>query len=108
MTGIPLIIAFVIAIIVMILMISRWRIHPFISIMLVAFVLGLIGGLPLVDKTGEGDEVIPGIATVIGQGFSGTFTSIGIVIILGALIGLILEKTGAAFQIADALVRVRA
>ena len=33
---------------------------------------------------------------VIGAGFSGTFSSIGIVIILGALIGSVLEKTGAA------------
>lgn len=106
MTGIPLIIVFALAIVLMIIMISKWRIHPFISIMLVALGLGLIGGIPLVNKTDEAGETINGLATVIGLGFSGTFTSIGIVIILGALIGLILEKTGAAFQIADALVRV--
>ncbi|AWB81874.1 gluconate transporter [Corynebacterium yudongzhengii] len=106
MTGIPLITTFAVAIVLMIVMISKWRIHPFISIMLVSFGLGLIGGIPLVDKEDEAGETVSGIATVIGEGFSGTFTSIGIVIILGALIGLILEKTGAAFQIADALVRV--
>ena len=37
---------------------------------------------------------------MIGAGFSGTFTSIGIVIILGALIGSILEETGAALKLA--------
>ena len=46
------------------------------------------------------------IADVIGSGFSGTFTSIGIVIILGALIGTILEKTGAALKLADLVVRI--
>lgn len=106
MTGIPLIIAFALAIVLMIVMISKWRIHPFISIMLVSLGLGLVGGIPLVNKEDAAGDTIPGIATVIGEGFSGTFTSIGIVIILGALIGLILEKTGGAFQIADALVRV--
>lgn len=106
MTGIPFIIVFAIAIVLMIVMISKWRIHPFISIMLIAVGLGLIGGIPLVNKTDEAGETILSLPNVIGQGFSGTFTSIGIVIILGALIGLILEKTGAAFQIADTLVRI--
>ena len=32
MTGIPLVIAFVIAIILMIVAISKWKIHPFLSI----------------------------------------------------------------------------
>lgn len=40
------------------------------------------------------------------RGFSGTFTSIGIVIILGALIGTILEATGAALKLADMVIRV--
>ena len=46
------------------------------------------------------------IAGVIGSGFSGTFTSIGIVIIFGALIGSILEATGAALKLADMVVKL--
>ncbi len=105
MTGIPLIIVFVVAIVAMIFMISKLKIHPFLSIMAIALVFGLIGGIPLVDVK-DGDKTIPGIATVIGQGFSATFTSIGIVIILGALIGMILEVTGGAFRLADAIVNL--
>ncbi len=105
MTGVPLIIAFVIAIVVMILAISKFRIHPFLSIMAISLIFGLVGGIPLVD-TKVGDVTRQGIATVIGAGFSGTFTSIGIVIILGALIGMILEVTGAAFKMADAIVKL--
>ena len=41
-----------------------------------------------------------------GAGFSGTFSSIGIVIILGALIGSILEQTGAALKLADMTVKL--
>jgi GntP family gluconate:H+ symporter len=47
-----------------------------------------------------------GIANVIGAGFSGTFTSIGIVIILGALVGTMLEATGAAFTLADIVIKI--
>ncbi|MCF0106201.1 MAG: GntP family permease [Holdemanella sp.] len=104
MTGLPLIIVFVLAIVVMIVMISKFKIHPFISIMTVSLVFGLIGGIPLVDKVLEDGTTVSGIANVIGAGFSGTFTSIGIVIILGALIGSILENTGAALKLADIVV----
>lgn len=106
MSGVALIIAFVIAIIVMILAISKLKIHPFLSIMSVSLLLGLVAGIPLVDVKVDGVVQKQGLATVIGAGFSGTFTSIGIVIILGALIGTILEKTGAALKLADMTVRL--
>ena len=94
MTGIPLLIVFCLAIVLMIVAISKFHIHPFLSLMGTSLVLAVVVGLPL--------EKIPGI---IGSGFSGVFSSIGIVIILGALIGLILEKTGAAIRLADVVIR---
>lgn len=90
----------------MIIMISKFKIHPFISIMLISLVLGLIAGIPIVDKTLEDGTKISGLANVIGAGFSGTFSSIGIVIILGALIGSILEVTGAALKLADMVINL--
>lgn len=95
MTGLALIIAFVVAIAAMIILISRFKVHPFLTIMGVSLLLALLAGLPL--------RQIPG---VIGQGFSGTFTSIGIVIVLGAFIGAVLEKTGAALKLADMVIRL--
>ncbi len=106
MTGIPFVIVFILAIVVMIVMISRFKIHPFLSIMLVSMILGLIGGIPWVDTTGADGEKISGIANVIGSGFSSTFTSIGIVIIFGAMIGSFLESTGAALKLADMVVKL--
>lgn len=106
MTGIPLIIAFVLAIVIMIVAISKWKVHPFLAIMGVSFVLALLAGIPLVDVTNADGSKTSGIATVIGAGFSGTFNSIGIVIILGALIGSILEKTGAALKLADMVIKL--
>ncbi len=95
MTGLVLMSTFSIAIGVMIIAISRWGVHPFLAIMGVSLILAVVVGLPLSE--------IPGI---LGSGFSGIFTSIGIVIILGALIGLILEKTGAAIKLADLVVKM--
>ena len=95
MTGVPLIITFVLAIVVMIVAISKFKVHPFLSIMSVSLILALLAGIPLGD-----------IANVIGAGFSGTFSSIGIVIILGALIGTVLEQTGAALKLADMVVKL--
>ena len=106
MTGLPFIFVFVIAIIVMVFAISKFKIHPFISIMCISLLLGLIAGIPLVNvKTADG-KTVQGLANVIGAGFAGTFTSIGIVIILGALIGSILEKTGAALKLADMIIHL--
>ena len=56
---------------------------------------GIVAGIPLAE-----------MPNVIGTGFSNTFKGIGIVIILGALIGTLLEKTGAALKMADVVVRV--
>ncbi|TCP97724.1 putative D-glycerate permease [Cricetibacter osteomyelitidis] len=95
MSGISLIISFIIAIIIMIWMISKLKVHPFLALMSISLVLALVAGIPL-DK-------IPGM---IGTGFSGTFRSIGIVIIFGAIIGTVLEKTGAALKLADMVVKI--
>lgn len=106
MSGIGLVIAFILAIIFMIVAISKLKIHPFLSIMAVSLLLGLAAGIPLVNITKDDGTDILGLANVVGAGFSGTFTSIGIVIILGALIGTILEKTGAAFKLADMVIKL--
>ncbi len=106
MTGIPFLIVFIIAIIVMIFMISKLKIHPFLSILLVSLVLGVIGGIPFAAVTDADGNTIDGIATVIGSGFSSTFSSIGIVIIFGAMIGTFLEATGAALKLADMVVKL--
>lgn len=93
MSGIWLVVALILAIVLVIYMISKLKIHAFLSLMSVSLLLAIVVGIPL----GE----IPGI---IGNGFSSIFKSIGIVIILGALIGTILERTGAALKLADMVV----
>lgn len=95
MSGIGLIISLLVAIVLIILAISKFKVHPFLALMGVSLLLAIVVGVPLTK-----------IPSMIGAGFSGTFSSIGIVIILGALIGTVLEKTGGALKLAEMVVRV--
>lgn len=95
MSGIGLMFAFVFAVTIMLLAISKFKVHPFLALMGVSLLLAMCVGIPL-DR----------IPNIIGAGFSNTFASIGIVIILGALIGSILETTGAALKLAEGVVRI--
>ena len=95
MSGIALIVCFVIAIILMIVMISKLKVHPFLALMSISLALAIVAGIDLSK-----------IPAMIGVGFSGTFKSIGIVIIFGTIIGTVLEKTGAALKLADMVVKL--
>lgn len=95
MSGIALIVCFVIAIILMIVMISKFKVHPFLALMSISLVLAVVAGIDLSK-----------IPAMIGVGFSGAFKSIGIVIIFGTIIGTVLEKTGAALKLADMVVKL--
>lgn len=106
MSGLPLIIVFILAIAVMIVAISKFKLHPFLAIMGVSLILAILAGIPFVDTVDADGKTVLGIPSVIGAGFSGTFSSIGIVIILGALIGSILEITGAALKLADMVIKL--
>lgn len=74
--------------------ISRWKVHPFIALILTALLLGISMG------TG-GEETI----SVLLQGFSETLRWIAIIIILGAFIGEVLQETGGAFRISDEIIK---
>lgn len=95
MSGISLIFLFVAAIVSMVVAISKWKVHPFVAIIFISILLALLAGIPL--------EKIP---DVVGRGFSSIFSSIGLVIIFGILIGSILEQSGAAVRLADSVLKV--
>ncbi len=85
----------VLGVALLMVMISKLRIHAFLSLLIVSLLLGVAGGLPLTD-----------VATMVAQGFGGTMQNIGIVIICGVIIGEVLEVTGGAQKIADSLLRL--
>lgn len=104
MQGLALLIAFIVAIVLLILSISKFKVHPFLALLGISVLFALVSGMPLLDVK-DGDSVQRlGLISSISQGFSGTFSSIGIVIIFGAMIGALLEETGAAVRMAEAVV----
>lgn len=87
----------ILALLVALLMVAtgRWRADAFLVLISCAFIFGLASGAGI-EKTLE----------TIKTGFGNTLGSIGIVIILGAMIGVFLEKTGASGAIAKAMLRL--
>lgn len=73
---------------------TKLKLHPFFALLLAALAGAFAYGLPVAD-----------IAKTIGTGFGNTLGSIGIVIVLGTIIGIILEKSGAAISMAEAIIR---
>jgi len=77
-----------------ILSISFLKLHPFLSLLIASFGVGLIVGMPLQK-----------IIATINSGFGGLMGYIGLVIIFGTIIGTILEKSGGAIKMADVVLR---
>ncbi|MDB2702157.1 GntP family permease [Flavobacteriaceae bacterium] len=84
----------ILVLLALIFSISKWRIHPFIALILSAIVLGTTLGL-------GGESTI----SVVLQGFSETLKWIAVIIILGAFIGEVLRETGGAFRISNRIVK---
>jgi gluconate:H+ symporter, GntP family len=86
--------AVLIGIVLIILFTALLKYNAFLSIFLISLVLSVVT-LPL-------SEAVPVIAT----GFGNTMKSIGLIIILGIILGLILDKTRATQSIAHALLKL--
>ena len=93
--GSMLVVILIVAIILMVLLISKLKFHPFVALFAVALAMGLAVGMAPAK-----------VLDTILNGFGGTCRGIGIVILLGTIIGAMLEKSGAAFTMADSVLKV--
>ena len=92
----------ILAVVLMVLAISKLKMHPFIVMIVIALLVGLFWGV--VDP--ESGLNPTGVVNQVKSGFGSIMTSIGIVILCGTIIGTILEKTGAALTMANAILKV--
>ncbi len=74
---------------------TKFKLHPFLALIVAAFLAAFAYGLPS-----------DSIAKTITSGFGGILGYIGLVIVLGTIIGVILEKSGAAITMADTVIKV--
>lgn len=79
--------------ILLIVSVSKWKVHPFVALLLAAMSLGIMLGL-------GGTQTVE----VLLSGFSKTMKWIAVVVILGAFIGEVLRETGGALRISDWIV----
>lgn len=81
------------AIIALLVLIIRFKMHAFVALILVSLLTALAAGIPI-------DKILP---TLLG-GFGSTLASVALLVGLGAMIGRLLEITGGAKVLADALI----
>ncbi|MGX5220375.1 MULTISPECIES: GntP family permease [Pseudomonas] len=74
---------------------TRLKLHPFLSLLAAALIAGFAYQVPA-------GEIIKTITT----GFGGILGYIGIVIVLGTIIGVILERSGAAITMAESVIKL--
>ncbi|MEV7041309.1 gluconate:H+ symporter [Amycolatopsis sp. NPDC051061] len=85
-----LISATVVAIAVIVVLITKLKLHPFLALVLGSLVLGLTAGMPV-------DKLLKSFSGGVGS----TVASVGILIALGAMLGKLLADSGGADQIVD-------
>ncbi|RBL67460.1 permease DsdX, partial [Pseudomonas sp. MWU13-2625] len=84
----------VVTIIGLIVLITRFKLHPFIALIIAEGFLGLTSGMP-VDK----------IIKAFQDGFGGVLGFVGIILALGTMLGKMMAESGGADQIAQTLIR---
>ena len=84
------------AILLILVMIIRFRVHALLTLVLVSLLTAIVAGLPL--------EAI--VDQVLIKNFGGTLGSVAILVGLGAMLGRLVETSGGAQSLADALVRL--
>lgn len=73
---------------------ARLKVHPFLALIGAALFTGIATGMPLAS-----------VAQSMNDGFGTMMRNIGLVIVAGTLIGVILEKSGAALRMAEVVLR---
>ena len=95
LTGIPLLLLIAASIIFIVVMGSKFKVNPFIVLLLAAMLTGIFSGMPIGD-----------IANAANDGFGNMMKKIGLVVILGTLIGTVLEKSGSILRIAQFILQL--
>ena len=102
LSGERMLIGLAIGIAVLIFLVLKTKVQAFLALIICTVIVGVVGGMPLLNTTIEVDGVEKtfGIVNSITSGFGGTLGSIGIIIGFGVMMGQIFEVTGAAKRMA--------
>lgn len=85
----------ILSVVFIILLTTKFKVHPFLALFVVALLYGFFAGMPL-------DEIVESVNT----GFGDTIGKIGLIIVFGIIIGAFLENSGGAYKLAQAILRI--
>jgi GntP family gluconate:H+ symporter len=85
----------ILSVLIIVVLTAKLNVHPFLALLVASLFFGISSGMELSL-----------LITSIEEGFGGTLGKIGLVILLGVLIGAFLEQTGAAFKMAEFVLRI--
>lgn len=105
LSGERMLIGLAVGIIVLIFLVLKTKIQAFLALIICTVIVGVIGGMPLINITLEDGKTF-GIINSITSGFGGTLGSIGIIIGFGVMMGQIFEVTGAAQRMAHTFLKL--
>ncbi|MEI0487861.1 GntP family permease [Brachyspira pulli] len=91
-----------ISIIVVMVLTIKFKVHPFIAMLLVAIFLAFTLHVP----SSKESNYITEISALIGKGFGNALANVGILIVLGSIIGNILEMSGAALKLGEIVLKI--
>ena len=101
------VLAMLIGIVVMMVLIICTRLHPFPAMIVSAIFIAILSGNALLVGTGnEGGNLLSVAVSTVTGGFGSTMTSIGIVIGFGTIMGIFMEKSGAAKRMALTILKL--
>ena len=90
----PLLLIAAAAVLVLLFLIMRLKMHAFLALVLVSLLTALAARVPLED-----------VVTTLTTGFGATLASVALLVGLGAMLGRLLEFSGGAQVLADSLIR---
>jgi GntP family gluconate:H+ symporter len=90
-----IVIYLLLSIALIILLTAKLKVHPFVVLLLVAILYGIVAGMPL-------NQIIRSV----NSGFGNTMGGIGMIIILGVIIGAFLENSGGAYALAEKVLKL--
>ncbi|MEM7549834.1 MAG: GntP family permease [Bacteroidota bacterium] len=79
-----------VSVILLVILSSRYKVHPFLSLIVASLIVGFANGL-------DGNIILK----LITSGFGSILSQIGLLVVFGTILGVLLERSGALFSIAN-------
>ncbi|MBU3827188.1 MAG: hypothetical protein IAA31_06840, partial [Candidatus Anaerobiospirillum merdipullorum] len=78
----------------LLLLTIKFKLHSFIALLIVALLVAFLEGMPL-----------DGIVSAISKGAGNTLAGVGLIVVLGAALGQLMNDCGASKKVADVILK---